>query len=123
MSKLSKEKLNEIKRSKNYTSQEIAQHSGIPKSTIEKIFGGFNKNPTIDILQKIADVFDCGIDDFMEYEKEPSSPFYKDRTAIQLMDYIYDKKELKKLINVSKTLNCDDINILITLAERLSDKK
>ena len=123
MSKLSKEKLNEIKRSKNYTSQEIAQHSGIPKSTIEKIFGGFNKNPTIDILLKIADVFDCGIDDFMEYEKEPSSPFYKDRTAIQLMDYIYDKKELKKLINVSKTLNCDDINILITLAERLSDKK
>ncbi len=122
MSKLSKEKLNEIKKSKNYTSQEIARRAGIPKSTIEKLFGGFNKNPTLDILQKIADVFDCGIDDFMEYEKEPSSPFYNDRIAMQLLECIYDKKELKKLINVSKTLSCDDINILATLAERLSGK-
>ena len=46
MSKLSKEKLNEIKRSKNYTSKEIALKTGIPRSTIEKIFGGFSQNPT-----------------------------------------------------------------------------
>ena len=87
MSKLSKEKLNEIKQSKNYTSKEIAEKTGIPKSTVEKIFGGFSKNPTLDILLKIADILDCGLDDFIEYGKEPESPFYKDRIVkIQSQD-------------------------------------
>ena len=119
MSKLSKEKLNEIKRSKNYTSKEIALKTGIPRSTIEKIFGGFSQNPTLDVLQKIAAVLDCGLDDFIEYDIEPDSPFYKDRIVNTLMQSVYEKKELRKLVTVSKELDCEDIRLLVGIAERL----
>lgn len=123
MPRLSKEKLNELKNSKNFTAKNIAEKSGIPKSTIEKIFGGFNKNPTIDSLQKIAKVLDCGIDDFIEFDQEPSSPFYTDRIIEKLSYSLYEKPELKLLIQKAQYLSVDDINLLINLADRLYDNK
>ncbi len=120
---LNKEKLKELKKSKNYTSNDISQKTGIPKSTIEKIFGGFNKNPTIESLQKIANALDCGLDDFLEYEQEPVSPFYADRIIAKLVNYLYEKPELKSLIENAKTLSTQDINLLIEIARRLHDNK
>jgi len=119
MPKFSKEKLKELKSSKNYTIQDISCRTGIPKSTVEKIFGGFNKNPTIDSLQKLAQLFECGIDDFFDYDKEPSSVFTRDRIISKLITYLYEKEELKNLIDKAKDLSVEDINILSSLAERL----
>ena len=121
MSKLSKEKLNKIKQSKNYTSKEIAEKTGIPKSTVEKIFGGFSKNPTLDILLKIADILDCGLDNFIEYGKEPESPFYKDRMIQELIEYIYEKKDLKNLVDIVKRLDNKDIQLITDICKRLSN--
>lgn len=121
MPKLSKEKLNEIKQSKNYTAKYISEKTGIPKSTIEKIFGGFNKNPTFDNLRKIADVFGCGIDDFIEYESEPDSPFYTDRMIMNLVQQLYDRTDLKKLLETVQSLDTNDIKLLINIANRLKN--
>lgn len=120
MPKLCKEKLNELKRSKNYTAAEIAKRTGLPKSTIDKIFGGFNKNPTLDSLEKIAQVLDCGIDDFLVYENEPASPFYVDRVANKMSNAFAENPNLKLLFDISKKLPQDDIDLLITLAKRLA---
>lgn len=121
MPKLSKEKLNEIKQSKNYTAKYISEKTGIPKSTVEKIFGGFNKNPTFESLQKIADVFGCGIDDFMEFETEPDSPFYTDRMVMKLVHQVYDRSDVKQLLEVVQNLDVNDVNLLISLAKRLKN--
>ena len=77
MPKFSIEKLNEIRNSKGYTLKELAEMTDIPHSTISKIFAGFNKNPSIEAVQKIANALECGIDDFIEYCKnEKNSIFY-----------------------------------------------
>lgn len=120
MPKLCKEKLNELKRSKNYTAAEIAKRTGLPKSTIDKIFGGFNKNPTLDSMRKIAEVLDCGIDDFLVYENEPSSPFYVDRVATKMSASFSENPNLKLLFEISKKLPQDDIDLLISVAKRLA---
>lgn len=120
MPKLSKEKLNEIKQSKNFTIKNIADMTGIPQSTLSKIFGGFNKNPTIDSLQKIAKVLDCGLDDFIEYEDEPVSPFYTDRMTVKLAELLLERSELRNLISIAKSLTKEDIQILLTVASRLA---
>lgn len=119
MPKLSKEKLNEIRQSKNYTIKKLSEITRIPKSTIAKILGGFSKNPTLDNLQKIANALDCGLDDFVEYEAEPSSPFYSDRIIAKLINYLYEKPELKDLVKFAGKLTEDDINLLIDIAKRL----
>ena len=120
MPRLSKERLNELKRSRNYTSKKIADETGIPKSTIEKIFGGFNKNPTIDSMQKIAKVLDCSIDDFLEYDSEPSQPFYPDRSISKLVQELCDNTNLKKLMNAAKSLSDEDLELLTYIAVRFS---
>lgn len=121
MPKLCKEKLNELKRSKNYTAAEIAKRTGLPKSTIDKIFGGFNKNPTLDSLERIARVLDCGIDDFLEYENEPASPFYVDRVVNKISLSFSENPKLKLLFDISKKLNSDDVEMLISFAKRMAD--
>lgn len=53
-------------REKNGWSQEqLAREAGITYSTIIKIESGANKNPTIDTLRKIADIFGVHIDDLI----------------------------------------------------------
>ncbi len=118
MPKLSKNKLNDLKYSKNYTLKEIAERTGIPKSTVEKIFGGFNKNPTIDSLQKIADVFECNIDDFLDYENEPVLPFYTDRTIVKCSEYILENPKLKILLESAKNLDDESLSLLIDISKR-----
>ena len=122
MQKLSKNRLKELKDSKNYTFKNIADKTGLPKSTVEKIFGGFNKNPTIESLQKIADVLECSIDDFLEYDKMPSSPFYQDRISLKYAQKIINNPLLKQLIDVADNLNENDLSILIKLAQRFKFK-
>ena len=90
MPKFSLEKLNEIKNSQYLTFKDIAESTGIPYSTVSKIFGGFNPNPSIESLLKIAEALECGIDDFIEYEKNPKSPYYSDRQIDKIAQEIYE---------------------------------
>lgn len=119
MPKLSKERLNELKQSKNYTFKDIANKTGIPQSTIAKIFGGFNTNPTIDNLKKIAKTLDCGIDDFLEYENQPSAVFYTDRISAKISQNLQEKPQLKPLFDLVKNLDEADIELLTAIAKRL----
>ena len=123
MPKFSIEKLNEIKNSKNLTLKEIADITGIPHSTISKIFGGFNNNPSIDTVQKIANALECGIDDFIEYDVLPKSPYYTDRQTGKIAQDIYENPDLRILFDASKNLAPDDIQAVVEIAKRIQSTK
>ncbi len=119
MDELSKEKLNIIKNSKNFTNAKIAELTGIKLSTIDKIFSGANKNPTLDTLKKIAKILDCSIDDFINYEEEPTSPYYLDRKTGELAQEIHDNPDLRILLDASKDLSPEDLKTVITIAQKI----
>lgn len=123
MPKFSIEKLNEIRNSRGYTLKELAELTQIPHSTISKIFAGFNKNPSIDSLQKIANVLECGIDDFLNYDVEPKSPYYADRQTNKIAQEIYENKDLRILFDASKNLSPEDIQAIIEIAKRIQATK
>ncbi len=53
-------------RKKHHLSQEqLAQKAGITYSTLIKIESGSNKNPTLDTLTKLANVFKIKIDELV----------------------------------------------------------
>ena len=53
-------------RKKHHLSQEqLAQKAGITYSTLIKIESGNNKNPTLETLTKLADVFKISIDELV----------------------------------------------------------
>lgn len=123
MSNINLNKLNEIKESKGYTLKEISNLTQIPHSSISKIFAGFNKNPTIDVLQKIANALGCGIDDFINYEVEPKSAYYTDRQTNEIAQEIYENKDLRILFDASKNLSPEDIQAVVEIAKRIQSTK
>lgn len=123
MDKLSKEKLDNIKSLQKLTNKEIAAKTGLPISTIDKIFSGINDNPTLDTLKKIAKVLNCSIDDFIEYEKEPTSPYYLDRQTGKLAQEIHDNPDLRILLDASKKLKPEDLKAVIDIANRLKGNR
>ena len=58
------EKINEIRKAKNMSIDELCERSGIPKSTISEITAGITTNPTLDTIQAIAQALGCRLDDF-----------------------------------------------------------
>lgn len=123
MPKFSIEKLNEIRKSKDYTLKDISNITEIPLSTISKIFGGFNKNPSIDTVQKIANALDCGIDDFIEYEVEPKSSYYFDRKTAELAQELHDNPEYRGMLKASRDLDAEDLKFVTNFILKIKNSK
>lgn len=57
------ERLNEIKKAKGLTNEQLAEMSGVPKTTIDKITAGTNTNPKLGTLQSLCRALECRLDD------------------------------------------------------------
>lgn len=73
------ETLKRLKKQSKMTTAEIAEKSGIPEPTLEKLFAGKTKRPTLQTVTKLAHLFGCTLDDLQnanfEVQKEiPSAP-------------------------------------------------
>ena len=116
---LSKGKLEFFKFRKKYTNQKISALTGIPISSIDKIFSGNNKNPTVETISKIAEVLGCSIDDFIENDRE-ISPFYSDREMAKSVQEIYNNPLLKTLYESARELADDDLTAINHIVKKLS---
>ena len=124
MSELSVSKLNEYKKSKHLTNKRISEITGIAHVTIDSIFSGKNKNPTVMSLLKISRALGCLMDDLIDYDE--NSP---------LKDYSIDKKNsmteqeadknarLKNIAAICGKLNEKDVKLLADIALRFSSKQ
>jgi len=117
MAFLSKTKLEFFKFRKKYTNQKISQLTGIPISSIDKIFSGNNKNPTFETISEIARILDCSIDDLIDSD-QPISPYYSEKELAKLSQKINENNSLKLLLDKAINLNENDINLLNNLIER-----
>ena len=61
------------------TSDRLAEISGVPKSTIDKIASGATDNPRYKSLQKLAGALGLGLDDFIRLAEGDASPSLEDQ--------------------------------------------
>lgn len=57
-------RINEIRREKNISIDELCERSGVPKGTLSKITAGITSSPTLDTVRAIAEALECRLDDF-----------------------------------------------------------
>lgn len=93
------EKIKKIKQEKGYTNEVLAQKSGIPLSTLNKILSSVIKDPKIGILIAITDALDVNINSLI-YDIN-----IKDKPNPKATD------NLEKLAN-EYNLNIDDISFI-----------
>lgn len=120
MNTLSREKLIYFKNKKNLTNKAISELSELPISTIDKLFSGLTNNPTLDTLKKIADVLECGIDDFINYDAEPLEGGYFDRQTAKIAKAIQGNKELKDLLDITADLSKEDLKLIQKVVRRMN---
>lgn len=71
------EMINEIRKKKNLSVDELAELSGVPKSTLAKITAGITTNPNLETVKAIARALGCKLDDFdsdIQKAPEPEEP-------------------------------------------------
>ncbi|MEA5056080.1 MAG: helix-turn-helix domain-containing protein [Anaerotignum propionicum] len=76
-------KLNELRKAKKMTLDELSEKSGVPASTLKKISAGITTNPNLDTVQAIAKALDCSLDDFDDSPKNEYNAFlFKEEKAL-----------------------------------------
>ena len=108
MSNLSKEKMKQIRESKNLIYSKIADDMNMSPSNVSKLFGGFRQNLRFKSLLELADYLGCTIDDFIEYDNDNSS-FFTDRKELKIAKKIYNKPQLYNLFTSCEKLSDEEI--------------
>ena len=75
------ERLNEIKKSKGLTNEQLAEMSGVPKTTLDKITAGTNTNPKLGTLQSLCRALGCRLDDLDDLSPETKKPPHQPKPA------------------------------------------
>ncbi len=120
MALLNPEKLKFFKLQKKLNNQDIVQITNISKSTIDKIFSGTNRNPSISTITKITDILGCTVDDVLDTDVAISS-YYKDKEANSIAKKIYETQALKEIFDHLKQFNPDDINLIKSITTRIAE--
>lgn len=83
------ERLNEIKKEKGLTNEQLAAVSGIPKTTIDKITAGVNTNPKLGTLQALCKALGCRLDDLDDTPRNEKNapPEFSDEAKKIAKDY------------------------------------
>ena len=63
------DKINEIRKNRHLTIEELAVKSGVPLSTVKKICAGITTNPNLDTVIALAQALDCSIDELATSER------------------------------------------------------
>lgn len=119
-----KENLKKYRRLKNYTQKELATKTGVSAGYVQMIELGKKNNPSIDLLQKIADALEVSINDLLGTSENFESDFNIETFDEEVKEYvIHIKKELKKFSSgtVTNTLILQNI-IIDRIAEEFALK-
>lgn len=54
---------------KNLSQKEVSQITGISVSYIRQLEGGYLNNPTLEVMNKLANAYNCNLDDIFPINK------------------------------------------------------
>lgn len=57
-------KINELRKNRNLTSEQLSELSNVPKGTLDKILNGTTKDPKFETLKSLARALNCTLNDF-----------------------------------------------------------
>lgn len=89
--------INQLKKEKGLTNEELSQKSGVPLGTLSKITSGITKDPKLETLKSIARVLNCSLDDFDDNSNINTN--INEDEIVLINQYRKLSKRSKKLIN------------------------
>lgn len=101
--------INELKKNKGLTSEELSKKSGVPLGTLNKILSGVTKDPKLETLRALAKTLDCNLDDFDNNKNNLEKNSHKNNTEfMQILQSLnpdfqdYALKLIKSLLELQE---------------------
>lgn len=100
------EKLRMIMKRRQVGNKELAQRSGVPLGTLNKILYGDTKSPSLDTMQALAAALDCTLNDFSE---SGNQAYYLNSETAKIAQEIYNDPNLKILFDASRKATPEEL--------------
>ncbi len=111
-------KMNYFKKKLKLTNDKIAELSGLPVQTVERISSGRTQNPNLKTLRQLTKVFNCTLDDLINLT-DAKTPVLLDESTASLVEKMSKSETIKRLFEIVSNMNETDIQAVVGLAERL----
>ena len=103
------------------TNKEIAKRTGYSVATIDRIAAGKIKAPKLSTIRKIAEVFNCSVEDLAGQEKAVEPCFFDKETA-SIAQEIKNNPVFIELFGLCKNLQKDELQTLIGVIKMIQKK-
>ena len=92
------DRLKALKTLSGLTTKEIAEKSGVPEPTLEKIFAGVTKNPSVSAIQKVVHALGYSLDDLDTRINKNSAPAYSTEALDIINQYEAASPEIRAAV-------------------------
>ncbi|WP_424767290.1 helix-turn-helix domain-containing protein [Paenibacillus sp. sgz302251] len=79
------ERIQMLRKRKGLSLTELSQRAGVAKSYLSSIERGLQQNPSIQFLEKIGEVLNVAVEDFLNYDESDRTPDQFDREWAELV--------------------------------------
>ncbi len=91
-------KLKKMRIEKGYSLSKFSKLTGISKSYLSLIERGVQKNPSLEILEKISETFGVEVKDLVEKKKDDKQQFVKSTLKVEIELSEDQLRQIKELI-------------------------
>ena len=103
-----------------YSKADIARLSGIPYTTIDGLFKKGDENTKLTTLKKLAKLIGCTLDELVDAQTQG---YYTNPETAAIAQTIYDRPDLRILLDATKDLSPEDVKFVADLAQRMKKKE
>ena len=118
-------RINDIRREKGISLDELCELSGIPKSTVSKITSGITTNPTLDTVKALARSLGCKLDDFddpdsqQKISPDAGEPTQEDAARKLDVNEVINAFVASGLFGPDEDLTDEDLRFLISIIDAI----
>jgi len=113
-------RIREIMKEKKIGNKALAEASGLPIGTLNKIIYGETTNPSLDSIKAIAKALGCTLDDLVEDRR--AGEFFNDPEVAEIVQEMHDRPELKTLFSTTKKVTKEDIEFVQAFIDKIANK-
>lgn len=113
------ENIKKIMKRKNIGNKELAEKSGVPLGTLNKIIYGDTPNPSVDTVKAIARALNCSLDELLEESSTEHHGYYLDSDSAKMAQEIYENPKLKLLFDATRRVDPEDLELISKMVSKM----
>lgn len=101
-----------------YSYQDLADKTGMSKSTLQRYEAGAIKNIPLDKVKDLARGLSVTPEWLMGWDS-PKTTYYLDPEAAEIAQEVYERPELKLLFDASRNVSAEDLAFVVGMIDRM----